>query len=59
MFQNINSGYTLKPVTHILCLRQKKHGQVQTVQLCMSNMFLLLCTFFFFFLLKTKFVDTR
>ena len=25
MFQNINSGYTLEPVTHILCLRQKKN----------------------------------
>ena len=51
MFQNINSGYTLEPVTHILCLRpKKKHAQVPTVLLCMSNMSFYCVRFSFSFL---------
>ena len=59
MFQNITSGYTLEPVTHILCLRKKKTLTSSNSSAVHVKYVILLCTFFLFFLLKTKIVGTR
>ena len=44
MFQNINSGYTLEPVTHILCLRQKTWTSSNSLAVHVKYV-ILLCTF--------------
>ena len=49
MFQNINSGYTLEPVTHILCLRKKKLTKFQQFSCACQICYFIVYVFLFLF----------